>query len=124
MLVYIYFVTTARPAKDTAALYLDSVGFWYTKLISSSIFIASSGSFVQAIITAGRTGFGSPGQVMAAKNGPVGPKFTPDRIFRDRFPPYINFRRSLALHALKIIMGLPQLICKEELISHDFIPKN
>ena len=82
----VYFVTTARPAKDTAALYLDSVGFWYTKLISSSIFIASSGSFVQAIITAGRTGFGSPGQVMAAKNGPVGPKFTPDRIFRDRHP--------------------------------------
>ena len=76
----VYFVTTARPAKDTAALYLDSD----TKLISSSIFIASSGSFVQAIITAGRTGFGSPGQVMAAKNGPVGPKFTPDRIFRDR----------------------------------------
>ena len=38
---------------------------------------------MQAIITAGRTGFGSPGQVMAAKNGPVGPKFTPDRIFRD-----------------------------------------
>ena len=32
---------------------------------------------MQAIITAGRTGFGSPGQAMAAKNGPVGPKFTP-----------------------------------------------
>ena len=39
---------------------------------------------MQAIITAGWTGFGSPGQVMAAKNGLVGPKFTPDRIFRDR----------------------------------------
>ena len=65
----VYFVTTARPAKDTAALYLDSVGFWYTKLISSSIFIASSGSFVQAIITAGRTGFGSPGQVQFVSCG-------------------------------------------------------
>ena len=86
IIMLVYFVTTARPAKDTGALYLDSVGYWYTKLISSSIFIASSGSFVQAIITAGRTGFGSPGQVMAAKNGPVGPKFTPDRIFRDRTP--------------------------------------
>ena len=48
---------------------------------------------MQAIITAGWTGFGSPGQVMAAKNGLVGPKFTPDRIFRDRPHPYIIDRR-------------------------------
>ena len=34
---------------------------------------------------------------MAAKNGPVGPKFTPDRIFRDRpFSGEQGSRRAVA----------------------------
>ena len=60
---------------------------------------------MQAIITAGRTGFGSPGQVMAAKNGPVGPKFTPDQIFRDRHALHTRY-----LSMMKAVTGYSELI--------------